>query len=275
MDSPSFKALLERNIAVWFLGTLLTGGIFGFGLMRGLEQYTGMVLLTKREDAKRQSAIETCKQELSTKAGESTALNAQLAELARKTASFEDLAGELTQCKSAIPSRDAKSHEDLEEVARLQSTIRGLQAASDALKSRLNAALSANGGLADKISTLESTNSTLQLKVGALQDPSVAAPPIVYEPFSVAPNQLATYFAGALTVAVLSIEREFVCLRTTGMADCKPTRVGDTLPVTLNDKTYGVRVDKLQYAGASYDDNRNHDPRSRVTLTVLLLKRGP
>jgi hypothetical protein len=115
---------------------------------------------------------------------------------------------------------------------------------------------------------MESRNVTLKASNDALTKPrTTSAPPKALQSQQIRPNQLLSYFDGAVTVNAQYISRTGACLATNMDNECKFIEVGKLLQFRVGDKRYAFRVDETS-VWSDLDKTREENT---AKITILLL----
>lgn len=260
---PDIRASLERSPVVWLLATLTTGFVAGWGASQGLQQYSGMTMLTKKDLGNLESKANSCAAELKTVSESLVPLREKTKELDTCLADLHRQREQFMRDLDAIPNEEARLRLEL---ARAQSEARRISTLLSDARFQNNQALT-------RVREFEQTNEDLRRKNLELTHPSgINRPVVMHTSQRVEPNSLVSYLDGALTVVAKRITRNDACLTINGEGPrCSPVEAGSQLRVPLGGKAYAIRVDAIHPPTTYLIDSDWSDANSTVSLALLLL----
>lgn len=268
MDLEEAKAWISKHPILRFGTILVTGFGAGIGLMSWWENHIGVSVITKAEERELREGLKKVTEEAQSLSQKNTQL----------TGSVTQFGGDLTSCRT---ERETLSRQAADMGAQLEAASKD-KGECDAAKQEAAVSLARAQEITRLTGKVESQLAQIQrqtLRVKELEGESAAVkaknsvvikpgvPSVVSKARSVWTNELESYFDGALTVAVLSLHdgppAVSSCVITNLDSQCRRARVGEVLPVTVGEKKYGIRIDKIE---------RLTNESGKTTFTIMLLE---
>jgi prefoldin subunit 5 len=258
MDLDEEKQTILRHPVVRFASVLGAGFMAGVALMQGLQSYSGMTLMTKAKEERLDDQIKKLTDQVQSLSQKNTDLAEKHTQI---TGALSQSNGSLATCRA---DHEALSRQAADLSAQLEAANKG-KGECDAAKQEgtvsFARALSNAKRLEAELIAIKAAN----IAMTRLGD---SPPKVVSAARTVWTNELQSYFDGALTVAVQSVNSDSpaasACVITNFDTQCRHARVGEVLPVAVGGKKYGIRIDMVRPWG---------NDQGQTSFTILMFEK--